>query len=179
MNKRIQRIRPLLVLLLLVFGLIGTDTVAKATDKGAEVPVSYLPGEMAGWPGLELELSVKGQGAAQDGNSRVRSGTLTYTLEKGDEKTFQFLPDEGSRLVRLTLNGENVLDKLSPVNQLTVTMGEENQRIEAVFSGYQSIKTGDMANPSQWWTLVFLSFLVILLVLAEQAWERKRRKVNP
>lgn len=152
--KKIRRIRGLTAVIFFCCILFMGVTSVRAETTGS-VPVTYTRAESAVYP---LNVEVTGEGEVLTGTDVLRNQNKQYSIPVDEAMTFQLKADDGRKIKKAVLNGNDVLGSVSE-NKLTVNGAEKEQTLIVEFESKKAVfpQTGDRTRLGLYFVLFTLS----------------------
>lgn len=154
--KKINNIRGMIAVMSFCCVLFMGVTSVRAETTGS-VPVTYTREESAMYP---LNVEVTGEGEVSTGTDTLRNKKKQYSIPVDESITFQLKADNGRKVKKAVLNGNNVLGSISE-NKLTVNGAEKEQTLIVEFESKKSVfpQTGDTTQLGVYIVLFFISIV--------------------
>ena len=143
MNKQTNRkLLTAITSFLVIVGLFYTSTYHcyAADENSSGTSVTFTKTEVEKYL---LSVRVEGNGSIYDGKETIRGQISKYSLEVGDYKIFQIVPDTGYNLQYVMLNGIDITEKVYD-GKITILGTEYEQELVFYFN-----EIGDSVNDNQ------------------------------
>ncbi len=152
--KKINNIRWLIPVMYFCCILFMGVTSVQAETIGS-VPVSYIREESTMYP---LNVEVTGEGEVSMRTDILRNKKKQYSIPVDESITFQLKADNGRKVKKAVLNGNDVLGSISE-NKLTVNGAEKEQTLIVEFESKKAVfpQTGDTTRLGFYFVLLTLS----------------------